>query len=802
MTSIGHDIRYGLRQLRKSPGFTAVAVLTLAIGIGANMAIFSFVRTVLLDPLPAQDSERLVQLRALDRKSGKYCQGLNPPTISELYQHDEIFSELVVTENHSLVYQDQEELNRERAWGHEVTTNFFNIWEVVPYLGRTFTADEGKPGKSKVMVLSHAYWKGRFGGRDDIIGETIHFDGMDATVVGVMPPHFRFPYSGLKYWIPEDAPDYPDRGYQFRSWGVLARLQPGVTLVQTQALLDTIAERHAQIVPEHNEGFSITVRPLRMMFTTEAVQKTLLSLMGVVGFILLIACANLANLLFARTENRKRELAIRSGLGAGKLRLIRQLLTESIILAILGGLFGLLVTYWSIKALTMIIPSNMPQLKPVRIDFGLFGITLMFSVAVGIAFGLTPAWIACRGKIIDSLKQAVSAVSPDRMRKRLSDILVVSEVALAVVLLSGAGLMISSVIKLLHVDPGYNPTNLVRAHMALPWKYKDLEMKGHFLRQLHERWSSLPGVESVGIGVAYFGQNSEDWTSSDGTIVKVKKVGCGIGVEDFLKTTGGRLIAGRYLEQSDIGANQKTIVVNKMMAQRFRLGDNPVGQTITHVTDQGSVRYEVVGVINDSRDQGLNQEIEPLYFRPYQEMPVSSPHFMAIRTTVKPSSILTSLRRELKVLEPGMDSPIFIMVEDSLYNSTESHRIYMKCLVLAATVALSLAALGIYGVLAYSVARRTKEMGIRIALGALPSEIIRYTMRRGMGTVVIGICIGLLATFWLSRFIEIMLFDISRHNPLVLAGAVVVFIAVAALAAWIPARRAARVDPMEALRYE
>ena len=801
MKTIWQDIRYGLRQLRKSPGFTVVAVLTLAIGIGANMAIFSFVKTVLLNPLPAHDSDQLVQIRALDKKSGKYCMGLNPPTISELYQHDEIFSELVVTENHSLVYHDREELNRERAWGHEVTPNFFNIWDVVPYLGRTFTADEGKPGKSKVMVLSHAYWKGRFGGRADMIGETIHFDGMVATVVGVMPPHFRFPYSGLKYWIPEDAPVYPD-AYGYRSFGVVARLQPGVTLAQTQALLDTLAARHAQEHPEHNEGFGTTVRPLRMMFTTEAVQKTLLSLMGVVGFILLIACANLANLLFARTENRKRELAIRSGLGAGKLRLIRQLLTENVILAIIGGLFGLLLTYWGIEALTMIIPENMPQLKPVRIDFGLFGITLMFSVAVGIAFGLVPAWIACRGKISDSLKQAVSAVSPDRMRKRLSDVLVVLEVALAVVLLSGAGLMISSVIKLLKVDPGYNPTNLVNAHMALPWKYRDLDMKGHFLRQLHERWSSLPGVESVGIGVTHFGQKPEDWITSDGRIVKVKRAGCGIGAEDFLKTTGVRLIAGRYLEQSDITASQKTIVINQMMAQRFGLGDNPVRQIVTHDSDKGPMRYEVVGVINNSRDYSLTNEIEPLYFHPYQKMPVSSPHFMIIRTTVKPSSILKSLRKELKVLEPTMDSPIFVMIEDTLYNSTASHRLYMKCLVLAAAVALSLAVLGIYGVLAYSVARRTKEMGIRIALGALPSEIIRHTMRRSMGTVVIGICIGLLATFWVSRFIEFVLFDMSRHDPLVLAGAVVVFIVVAALASWIPARRAARVDPMEALRYE
>lgn len=800
MRTIWHDIRYGLRQLRKSPGFTLVAVLTLAIGIGANMAILSFVRTVLLNPLPAHDSDQLVQIRALDKKSGKYCIGLNPPTINELRRHDVIFSELVVFENHSITYQG--ELLRERIWGNEVTPNFFNVWDVVPQLGRTFAVDEGQPDKNKVVVLSHAYWKSHFGGRTDIIGETIHFNEVDLTVVGVMPPHFRFPYSGLKYWIPEEAPVHP-QAYGYRSFGVVARLQRGVTLAQTQALLDTIAARHAQEHPGPNEGFGITVRPLRMMFTTEAVQKTLLSLVGAVGFILLIACANLANLLFARTENRKRELAIRSGLGAGKLRLLRQLLTESVLLAVIGGLCGLLVTYWSIEALTIIIPENMPRLKPVRIDFGLFGITLMFSVAVGIAFGLAPAWIASRGKIINSLKQAVSTVSPDRMRRRLSDTLVVSEVALAVVLLSGAGLMISSVIRLLQVDPGYDPINLVRVHMALPWpKYQDLEKKSHFLRQLHERWSSLPGVESVGIGISYMGQNPEDWTSSDGITAKVLKVGCGTGDENFLKTIGAHLVSGRYLEQSDVVANQKTIVVNKSMALRLGLGDDPVGKTVTHVTDQGPVRFEVVGVINDSRDYSLIQEVEPIYFRPYQEIPATSPHFMAVRTTVKPSLILTSLRKELKVLEPAMDTPYFEMIEDSLYNSTASHRIYMKCLVLAAAVALSLAALGIYGVLAYSVARRTREMGIRIALGALPSEIIRRTMRQGMGTVVIGIVVGLLATFWLSRFIEILLFDISRHDPLVLAGAVVVFIAVAALAAWVPARRAAKVDPMEVLRYE
>ncbi len=801
MHSLWQDIRYGCRMLAKDPGVTAVAMLTLAIGIGANMAILSFVRAVLLDPLPARHADQLVQIRALDKSSGQYRMGVNPPTLDELHQRDEIFSELVVFENHSVTYQG--ELFQERVWGNKVSPNFFDMWDIAPQLGRTFAAGEGQPGKDNVIVLSHAYWKSRFGGRTSVIGETIQFNEADLTVVGVMPPDFQFPYNGLNYWIAGEYPVLPD-AYGYRDFGLAARMQPGVTLAQTQALLDAIAARHAQDHPIDNKGFSITVRPLRMMFSTEQIQKTLLSLMVAVGFILLIACANLANLLFARTENRKRELAVRSALGAGTLRLLRQLLTQSILLAILGGSCGLLVTYWGIEALTILIPQNiMPRLKPIEMDFGLLGLTLVLSIAAGIGFGLVPAWFACRGDIGNSLKQTVSAVSPDRMRRRLSDALVVSQVALAVVLLSGAGLMISSVVKLLKVDPGYDPTNLVRTFLTPPWDdYQDLAKKDFLLQQLHERWSSLPGVDSVGIGTSYGGQKPELWAGPDGTTVEVRKAGCGVGDENFLRTMGARLVAGRYLGTSDIGAQRKTIVINEFMARRFQLGQDPIGKILARVTDQGPVNYEVVGVVGDLRDYVLNQEIEPVYYRPYQEIPLGPPLFVVVRTAVKTRSILTSLRNELKDLEPAMNAPVFEIVEISLYNSTGSHRIYMKCMILSAAVGLGLAVLGIYGVLAYSVARRTKEMAIRIALGALPSNIIRNTVWEGLRTVLLGIALGLLGTFWLSRFIESLLFETTAHDPMPLAGAVVLLIGVATIAIWIPARRAAKTDPIVTLRYE
>jgi len=800
MGAIWQDVRYGLRMLAKHPRFTAVAVLTLTIGIGANTAIFSFVYTVLLDPLPVHDSNQLVQIRALDRESGQYRIGVNPPTLSELHLQDEMFSELVVFENHSITYQG--ELFQERVWGNRVSPNFFNVWEVLPQLGRTFIADEGQPGKDNVIVLSHTFWISRFGGRRDIIGETIHFSEVDLTVVGVMPSDFQFPYSQLNYWIPGEYPVLPN-AYTYRDFGLVARLQSGVTLTQTQELLDAISARHTRDHPADNSGFGITVRPLKKMFTTEEIQKTLLSLMGVVGFILLIACANLANLLFSRTENKKRELAVRSALGAGRFRLLQQLLTESVLLAVIGGFCGLLAAVWGIEALSIIVPANMPQLKPTQIDFSMFGLTLLLSVVTGIGYGLAPAWSACRGKIRDSMAQVGSAASPDRLRRHMSNALVVSEVALAVVLLSGAGLMISSVIRLLRVDPGYNPTNLVRVHLTPPgYNYQDLDRKNLFLQQLHERWSALPGVESVGIGVSYQGQQSETWVDSGGTSQEVRKAGCGIGDENYLETMGAHLVAGRYLEQSDIGPGRRTIVINELMARRLRLGDNPVGQTITRDTGLGHVDYEVVGVINDIRDYGFNQELEAIYYRPYQEIPLGPPQFYVIRTGMISESIIESLSNDLKALEPAITTPSFEFVENSLFNSTASHRIYRNSMILFAAVGLGLAVLGIFGVMAYSVVRRTKELGIRMALGAQASDILRGVLMQGLTLTAVGIAVGLAGAITLTQVISSLLFEVSPTDPLTFVCVSLILASAALLASYIPARRATKIDLLKALMYE
>jgi len=351
------------------------------------------------------------------------------------------------------------------------------------------------------------------------------------------------------------------------------------------------------------------------------------------------------------------------------------------------------------------------------------------------------------------------------------------------------------------VDPGYDPTNLIRVNLPIPWgKYQDLNKKNLFVQQLHERWSSLPGVDSVGIGVKDSGP--ESWAGPDGTILQVRGLGCGVDDGDYLRAIGAPLRVGRTLKRRDIAAQSRTILVNEHLAKRFGLGANPMGKTIVHKTPQGQTRYEVVGVVGDLREYGFTRTVEPAYYRPYQEIPLGPQHFMTIRTTTKPSALFPSLGQALKDLEPTIDAPKFEIVATALYNSTAYHRLYMKCLAVAAAVGLLLAALGIYGVMAHSVALRTKEMGIRLALGALPSDIIRNIMRQGIGTVVVGIATGLLATLWLSSFIEYLLFDISPHDPLILAGAVVLFIAVAALGAWIPARRAAKTDPMVALRHE
>ncbi|MFC1794434.1 ABC transporter permease, partial [Planctomycetota bacterium] len=665
MRTLWQDIRYGLRILVKYPGFTVVAVLTLAIGIGANLAIFSFVDAVLLDPLPVHDSDQLVQILSLNRKSGQFHTEVNPPTLMELHQHEEIFSELVFSENNTLTYQG--DLFQERLWGMKVSPNFFRIWGIAPQLGRTFAAHEGKPGQDLVMVLSYACWQHLYGARNDIVGESIPFNEMNVTVVGVMPSGFQFPRGNPNYWIAGEFPRLP-QAYARRDFGLLARMQPGITISQTQALLDTIAVRHTQDHPKDNRDFGITVRPLRMMFTIGGRQRTFMSLMVAAGFILLIVCANLANLLFARIEDRKHELAIRSALGAGRFKLMRQLLAESILLALLGGLCGLLVTHWAMKALTLLIPAWMPQLRPIQIDFALLVLALVLSIVVGTGIGMAPAWFACHGNISNPLKQTVSVAGPDRKRRRLSRILVGLETALAVVLLSGAGLMISSVVKLLKVDPGYNPTNLIRVHLPLPWdKYQDLNRKNLFMQQLHERWSSLPGVESVGIGVGHSGP--ESWAGPDGTILKVHGFGCGVDDEDYLRAIRAHIRAGRTLERRDIGAQSRTILVNEHLAKRFGLGANPVGKTV-HNTPQGQRRYEVIGVVGDLREDGFMQMIQPVYYRPYQEIPLGPPHFMTIRTTTKPSVLFPSLSQELKNLEPTIDAPRFEIVAAKLYKST------------------------------------------------------------------------------------------------------------------------------------
>lgn len=800
MNSLINDIRFAIRQLCKNLRFTVIAVLTLAIGIGANIAIYRFVYLVLIDPLPVQNANRLVQIRALDKKSGQYRIGVSPPVIMELRRHKDILADLVVYLNHSVTFQGDQ--FRERLWGNEVSPSFFGAWGVRPLLGRTFAPDEGDPGKNKVIILSHEYWRSRFGGRNDIIGETIRFNEMAMTVVGVMPAEFQFPYARLNYWVPGANPVMPD-AYDNRNFGLLARLQPGITLSQIQALLDNIATRHTQDHPAQNEGFGITVRPLRLVFTTDVIQKSLISLMAVAGFILLIACANLANLLFVRTESRKRELAIRNALGSGSLRILRQLLTESVLLAVLGGLFGLLVTYWGLKALAMLVPDNLPQLRPIQVDFALLGFVLALSIVVGVGIGLAPALSACSARTNHSLRQATSVVGLNRKRKCLNSVLVGTEVALAVVLLSGAGLMISSVVRLLRVDAGYDPANLARMHITLPWEeYHDREKKNLFLQQLHGIWSALPGVTSVGIGNYHWGQRPESWKGPNGATLQVHRVGCGIGEEDYLRAMGVPLRRGRYLEKRDIGDQSQTILVNEHLARLFGLGENPVGKTVTQITSEGQKRFEVIGVVGDSHEYAMNQLIEPIYYCPYQDIPFGPPQFLAVRTTLEPQAVYSRLSMELKALEPKIYAPTFEVVSTTLYDSTASHRLYMKCMVLSAAVGLGLAVLGIYGVVAHSVVQRTQELGVRMALGANSYDIIRCAVSESLRSVGFGIGAGLIGTFWLSRFIESLLFGVAPHNPFILTGVTLVLIAVAAVATGIPARRAVRIDPMEALRYE
>jgi len=791
--------------------FTVVAVLVLALGIGASTAIFTVVDRVLLDPLPMRDAHRLVEIREINPAEDRISR-ISPSLFLELREQQDLFEDLAASTHHSVPLFGGE--FPERLDGYEVTPNFFKYSGVQPILGRTFLPEEGQPGNDRVAVISHGSWQRRFGCDPNIIGKVLLFGSSNLltpeerqpyTVIGVMPRHFQFPRRDFVFCIPQafteqHASQYPTRW--MRNWSVVGRLKPDVSLQQARAVVDAMAQRLARDYPQTNTGWQIDIRPLRNTFTSKKVQQTLLGLMGAIIFVLLIACANIANLLLARSETRQKEIAIRMALGAGRLRLIRLLLTEAVLLALLAGGLGLLLTFWGIDLLTVLIPSNVPRLKEIGVDVGVLSSTIFISMLTGVAFGLVPAWQSFNPDFVAALKEGGRTVNFGFGRVHFRNLLVGSEIALALILLIGTGLLIQSVVRLLRVDTGFDPSDLMGFQIEAPQTgYREFGQREALYRQLAQRLRSLPDVRSVGLcrprGLSDYDVEGRT------TPVRIANTYCGVDDVDYFRAMRIPLLKGRLLTEADADVSPENIVINESMARLLWPGQEPIGKIFERTEkSEGSV---VVGVVADVKDYRLDQEPTPRFYSPFKvllrhgAMPFG--HFM-IRTSGDPLILTKAIRSVIWELIPNSPAPYMWSAEENLMNSTRTYRTYMLYIGFFGMVGLLLAVVGIYGVMSYVVARRTNEIGIRMALGAQRNDIFRLVIKNGVVLILIGVAMGAVGALALTRILSSLLYSVTATDPLTFIVVSLLLMAVGLVACITPARRAAKVDPMVALRYE
>ncbi|HEV2914295.1 MAG TPA: ABC transporter permease [Pyrinomonadaceae bacterium] len=803
------DLRYGFRMLLKRPGFTTVAVVALALGIGANTAIFSVVNGVLLRPLPFKEPERLVAVWETNAQFEGEMRNRNELALGNFLDwraQNQVFEQLAALSYASANLTGVGE--PERIQSFVATTNLFQTLGVQPFLGRAFLPEEESPQSARAVILSHGLWQRRFGSDPKLVGKALTLNGNQYTVVGVMPPGFQlqFPTSiQVDMWLPMRI-DPADADRKTHYLYALGRLRPGVSLEQAQAGMSAISGQLQQQYPETNAGKGAHVVSLHGQLVGN-VRPYIYVLFAAVGFVLLIACANVANLLLARVAARSKEVAIRIALGAGRLRLIRQLLTESIMLSALGGLLGLLLAYWGIDLLIALSPSDVPRLSEIGLHGPVFGWTFGVSLLTGLLFGLAPALQASKPDLNEALKESGRSTGGLR-RSRMRSLLVVSEVALALVLLVGAGLMIKSFMRLRQVSPGFEPSNLLTMNISLPrQKYKEKQQANIFFDQLFERLRTVPGVESVG-GVDPLPLSNSNTTTGfivEGGPVLASadrpEVGQRAVTPGYFQTMRIPLLKGRQFSEQDREDAPLAVIINEAAARRFWPTEEVIGKRLGFEDDGKDVWREVVGIVGNVKHERLDAEAKPEVYFPYRQYPKN---FMSlvVRTSSEPLNMIASVREQ--VLAIDRDQPVFdiMTMEQRISRSVAQSRFIMLLLGLFSALALLLAAVGIYGVMAYVVAQRTHEIGIRMALGAQARDVLRMVIRQGMTLAFVGVGIGLLGAFALTRLMSSLLFGVTATDPLTFILVALVLSAVALVAIIIPARRATRVDPMIALRYE
>jgi predicted permease len=810
LDNLAQDVGYALRLVRRAPGFTAVVIATFALGIGANTAVFSVVRSVLLRPLPYPEDERLAVLLIRAPSFGFEDLPSSPPEYVAYRDHSRSWEQLAAFRIRAATATGDGR-EPERVEVAFASWNLFAALRARPQLGRPFAADEDKEGSDGVAILSHAFWMSRYGGDPRVIGTTVWLDGIPRTVVGVMPAGFAFPSRDVRFWLPLalTTRDLQRRGDH--NYSIVGRVRPGVTLAAAETELAALIARFtAEPSFNFHTWHPAYLRPLRTEIVGD-VGRTLWVMLGAVTLVLVIACANVANLLLVRSEKRAREMALRVTLGAGRRRVMSQLLTESLVMAGAGGLAGLALAYAGVEALRAIAPSDLPRLDEISVDATVLAFTMILTVGAGVLFGLVPGLHAGRADLQGMLRDEGRSLTASRARVRLRQLLVVSETALAVVLLVAAGLLLQSFRRLMAVDPGFRAERVLTATITIsPVRYIEGRAVVGFYESLVSRIASLPGVTAVGavkwpplagaLGAADI--EVEGWVGSPylpRPTAAVQAVTPG-----YFAAMGIPLLAGRTFEASDRMDAPLVAVVSEALVRAYWPGRNALEGRIRR--DGDDERFaQVVGIVPDLHHEGLDRPAArgtlylvhaqtPYTWSPLREMTLT------VRTTVEPTSLVGAIRREVQALDPSVPLYHVRTMEQAVAASTATQRFSMVLQLLFALVALSLAAVGLYGVLAFTVARRTGEIGIRMALGATSAEIRRMVVGQGMGLVLIALALGMIGALATGRLLRSLLFGVSPGDPVTYAVVLGVLMAVALLACWIPARRASGVDPAEALR--
>ena len=805
MDHLKQDLLYALRRLVRAPGFTVVAVLTLALGIGANSAIFSVVNGVLLKPLPYVESNRLVGVYHTSEGLRAVMSG---PNFTDVAKTATTLESIAAVNTDRAILTGEGEPTR-LAIG-VVTASLFSVLRIRPEIGRTFDALENTPGRTNVVILSHALWRQRFGGDPGVIGRRITLDGEPKEVIGVMPADFSYP-PDRQAWLPLEF-DEQFVSKQRGSWylDVVARLKPGVTPEQSAAEVETIGRNLARQYPDSNAEIGFTTYPLLDAMVVK-IRGGVYVLLGAVGFVLLIACTNVANLLRARAAARGSEMAVRTALGADRTRLVRQLLTESVILSLVGAGVGLLLAVWGVDLLTKLKPEGIPRLDNVRIDGTVILFTIATAVVTGILFGLVPAFSATRG-LSNALKESGRGAVAARSGNRVRGVLVVVELALAVMLLAGAGLLLRSFMKLQAVDPGFKVGQALTFDLTLPdARYRERERRVAFFDQLLPRLRALPGVRSASsvlglplggldLIISFTVEGRPPVPPSQQPAMQVR-----VAAPGYFEAIGIPLKRGRAFTDDDKAGSPRVVLITESAARQFFPNEDPIGKTITLGWRMGPgtprAGGEVIGILGDIKDAGLNEANPPQIYLPYRQWPIGTMS-VVLETAVPPLSLADAVRAEVYAVDGNLPVSNVSTVGAIVAKSISQQRFYMLLLTIFAGVALVLAAIGIFGVLSYAVSQRTREIGIRMALGAQGRSVVQMVVRQAMILVACGIAAGLALGLVLSQTMVKMLFAIEPTDPATYASVALTLGVVALGASYLPARRATRVDPIVALRAD